>query len=68
MWDDHLTVRVLPPAKRNDGDDDNEVSSRMSTTVIQFVFALCRLHTANLTSYSTSLGARRTAQLAVIFC
>lgn len=57
MWDDRLTVRVLLPAKRNDGNDDNEVSSRMSKTVL----ALCRLHTANRVSYSTSLGARATA-------
>lgn len=61
MWDDHLTVRVLLPAKINDGDADDEASSRMSKTVIRSVLALCRLHTANLTSYSASLGARRTA-------
>lgn len=51
MWDDHLTVWVLLLAKRNDGDDDSEVSSRMSKTVILFVLALCHLYTAG------SLGA-----------
>lgn len=65
MWNDHLTVPVLLPAKRNDGDEvlflHDDVSSCMSKTVIQFALALCRLHTANFMSYSTSLGACHTA-------